>query len=164
MLIEVISAALASFSFGILFNIKGKRLIAASMGGGIAWLIYKVCSQYGSAQVTANLIAAVCFSVYCEICARIYKTPAITLTVCCLIPLVPGYGVYNTMYEFIVGDYIKMIEYGVDTLSIAGALALGVIFISTIFRELNLHRMLDRIVRNLRVFLEKKKKLENTIE
>ena len=51
-----------------------------------------------------------------------------------MIPLVPGYGVYNSMYQFLTGNYIKAIDYGVTTLSNAGSLALGVILISSIFR------------------------------
>ncbi|MEG1310526.1 MAG: threonine/serine exporter family protein [Romboutsia sp.] len=163
MFIEIIASFLSALSFGVLFNIKGKRVIAAALGGGLGWFVYKLCLSYPIGESTSYFISAICFSIYCEICARIYKTPATTLTVCCLIPLVPGYGIYNTMYSFIVGDYIKAIDYGVNTLSIAGALALGVIFISTIFRNFNLHMVIDKMLKYFTKGNIGRKKLENKL-
>ena len=129
MIIEVISAFFAAFSFGILFNVKGKYLYVAGIGGALGWLVYKVCLNYGVGDSSSLFLSAVIFSIYCEICARIYMTPATILSVCCLIPLVPGYGVYNTLYECLKGDYIKALDFGTNTLASAGALALGVILI-----------------------------------
>ncbi|RDY26464.1 threonine/serine exporter [Romboutsia weinsteinii] len=146
MIIEIISSFFVALSFGILFNIKGKYLIVAGVGGAITWFIYKLCLGYEFGESSSLFIAALVFSIYCEFAARIYKTPSTILSVCCLIPLVPGYGVYNTMYSLLVGDYIKAMEYGTSTLSSAGALALGVIFVSTLFRNFNLHRLIDKII------------------
>ena len=42
---------------------------------------------------------------------------------------------YYTMYEAVTGNIIHSIELGLNTLSSAGALALGVIFVSTITRQ-----------------------------
>lgn len=154
MIIEVIAASLTAFSFGVLFNIKGKRLIVASVGGGLGWFVYKFCLGYQIGEATSYFISAICFSIYCELCARIYKTPTTTLTVCSLIPLVPGYGVYNTVYEFIVGNYAKGADYCMSTLAASGALALGVIFVSAIFRNVNMHKT----IRNIKDKISYKKK------
>ena len=142
MIIEVISAFFAAFSFGILFNVKGKYLYVAGIGGALGWLVYKVCLNYGVGDSSSLFLSAVIFSIYCEICARIYMPPATILSVCCLIPLVPGYGAYNALYECLKGDYIKALDFGTNTLASAGALALGVILISTLFRNFNLHKLI----------------------
>lgn len=148
--IEVTAAFFAALSFGILFNMKGKNLIIAGIGGSIAWFSYKLCLSMG---ITVNLcffIATVCFAIYCELCARIYMTPSTTLSVCCLIILVPGYGIYNTMYSFLTSDYIRAVEYGVSTLSCASSIALGLVFITTIFRKINLYGIFNKIKENER--------------
>ena len=142
MLIEIIASFFAAFSFGILFNVKGKYLYVAGVGGALGWFVYKMCLNYGLGDSSSLFISAIVFSVYCEICARIYMTPATILSVCCLIPLGPGYGVYNTLFEFLKGDYIKALDFGTNTLASAGALALGVILISTLFRNFNLHKLI----------------------
>lgn len=140
MLIEIIAAFFAAYAFGILFNIKGKYLIIAGIGGGFGWFLYKVCIQIGFVESSALFIASIGFSIYCETCARIYKTPSTILSVCCLIPLVPGYGVYNTLYEFLTNDYIQALDYAANTIASACSLALGVILVSTLYRNHNLNK------------------------
>jgi uncharacterized membrane protein YjjB (DUF3815 family) len=141
MLIEVIAAFLVSYSFGILFNIKGKYLIIAGGGGSLGWLLYKICLYFGFGESSSLFVASIGFSIYCETCARLYKTPSTILSVCTLIPLVPGYGVYNTLYAFLRKDYVQAIDFGTVTISNACALALGIIFISTIYRNRNLNKI-----------------------
>lgn len=50
MLIELIAAFFVSYSFGILFNIKGKYLIIAGGGGSLGWFLYKICLYFGFAK------------------------------------------------------------------------------------------------------------------
>ncbi|SCH90026.1 MULTISPECIES: threonine/serine exporter family protein [unclassified Romboutsia] len=139
MIIEVIMAFGVGLSFGLLFNVKGKYLYIAGIGGALGWFTYKLCLSQGLGDSSSLFLSAIVFSIYCEICARVFMTPATILSVCCLIPLVPGYGVYNTLYSCLKGDYMKALEIGINTLSSAGALALGVILISTLFRNFNLY-------------------------
>lgn len=141
MIIEIIAAFFVAYSFGILFNIKGKYLLVAGGGGAVGWFLYKFFLQIGIGESSSLFIAAIGFSAYCETCARLYKTPSTILSVCCLIPLVPGYGVYNTLYAFLRKDYMQAVDYGVSTISSACALALGVIFVSTLYRNYNLNKI-----------------------
>lgn len=143
MFIEIIMSFFASFSFGILFNVKGKYLYVAGVGGALGWLIYKLGLGYGIGYSSSLFLSAIVFGLYCEICARVFMTPATILSVCALIPLVPGYGVYNTLFEFLKGNYIEALDFGTNTFASAGALALGIIFTSTIFRNINLHKLLN---------------------
>lgn len=136
MLKQSLISLVATLGFGILFNIKGKKLFFAALGGGIAWFFYLLPLKYNYSEITAMLFSSIIFSTYCEICARILKTPVTTLVICALIPLVPGSGMYYTMVEAVTGDVIKSLELGLNTLAKAGALALGVILVSTITRIL----------------------------
>lgn len=144
MIIEVIASFFVAYSFGILFNIKGKYLIIAGVGGAIGWFLYKFCMQISIGESFSLFIASIGFSIYCETCARLYKTPSTILSVCCLIPLVPGYGIYNSLYAFLTKDYIKAVDYGVSTISNACSLALGIILISTIYRNYSLNKIRNR--------------------
>ncbi|SFU48731.1 Uncharacterized membrane protein YjjB, DUF3815 family [Clostridium sp. DSM 8431] len=134
MLIEVISAFFVALSFGFLFNIKGKYLYISGIGGALGWFVYKLILAFDYPESLAMFLCSAAFSLYSEICARKFNTPVTLLSVCALIPVVPGYGVYKCMYAFLVGDYISAIDYGVTTLYNAGALALGIIFISALFK------------------------------
>ena len=66
---------IVTFGFGILFNIKGKKLIFAALGGGLSWYCYSLPLSLGLSEVSSLFISALVFSTYSEILARIFKTP-----------------------------------------------------------------------------------------
>jgi uncharacterized membrane protein YjjB (DUF3815 family) len=135
MIQQIIFAFLGSCGFGIIFNIKGKNLLFASIGGASSWFCYLFLTQNNLGTVLSLFISSIIFSIYSEICARYLKTPVTTIIICSLIPLVPGAGMYYTMYETIKGNVKEAVALGLNTLSSAGVLALGVIFVSTITRQ-----------------------------
>ena len=146
MLEQVIVEFFASFGFGIIFNIKGKKLIFAAIGGGLSWFFYLLLTQNKISNILSLFIASIIFSIYSEICARHLKTPVTTLIICALIPLVPGAGMYYTMYETISGNVSEAVRLGLDTVASAGTLALGVIFVSTITKQVtNLKKVKEKL-------------------
>lgn len=162
MIKESIFAFFATLGFGILFNIKGKNLFYAALGGGLSWFTSLLCLDLGLTTTSSFFIASIIFSIYSEVMARILKTPVTSLIICALIPLVPGGGMYYTMYEAVNGNIMKSIELGLDTFSSAGALAIGIIFVSTITRLIMSAKKkrekneLERISRRRRLFNIKK--------
>jgi uncharacterized membrane protein YjjB (DUF3815 family) len=146
MIEQIFVAFVASLGFGIIFNIRGKNLIFAALGGGLSWFFYLFLTQNEISNILSLFISSIIFSIYSEICARHLKTPVTTLVICALIPLVPGAGMYYTMYETILGNVSKAASLGLDTISSAGTLALGVIFVSTITKQVtNLKRVKEKL-------------------
>ena len=128
------SSFLASLGFGILFNIKGKNLILAGIGGAIGGMVYNLVLFLGGSEMIAMFSGSVVFSLYSEILARVCKTPVTTFIICALIPLVPGGGMYRTMQQAIAGNIDKALAIGLNTISIAGVLVLGILLVSTLMR------------------------------
>lgn len=136
-MIEILLGSfIASLGFGILFNIKGRNLILAAIGGSIGGVVYQLCHNYGFSDLSAMFVASICFSLYSEILARIAHTPVTTFIICALIPLVPGGGMYRTMLAAIQGEIMKALTLGLETISIAGALVLGLLSVSTIMKAI----------------------------
>ncbi|PRR81964.1 threonine/serine exporter family protein [Clostridium vincentii] len=135
MILETIATTVASIGFGVMFNIKGKNLFFAALGGGLGWLVYSLGLSFDFSAISSLFIASVFFSIYSEVFARILKTPVTTLLICCLIPLVPGAGMYNAMYQAITSNLSGAIELAVDTTARAGTLSSGIILVSTITRQ-----------------------------
>ena len=136
MFIEVISAFIASFAFGIIFNIKNKNLFFAALCGSLGWFVYKLSLHLGFTDTIALFLASISLSTYSEIFARILKTPVTTFVVVALIPLVPGGGMYYTMVEAITGNVMSFLEIGIKTIASAGVLAIGVILVSTVTKTI----------------------------
>ena len=138
MLVMILKAFLSSFfatlGFGILFNIKGKNLLWASVTGAIGGLVYKFCLYLNINDYVSNFIAALCLSFCAEVLARKYKNPVTTYIVCSLIPLVPGAALYRMMTYALKGALLKALERGCYMIGVAGSLAVGILLVSTVFK------------------------------
>lgn len=132
MVIKSIYALLASLGFGVLFNIKGKNLIFASIGGFLTWYIYLLVLKIGGSNTLGLFTASFAAGLYSEILARMLKSPVTIFSICSIIPLVPGGGMYYTMLESIQGNINKFLSTGLDTLSSAGAIAVGILLASSL--------------------------------
>lgn len=124
-------AACAAFS--IVFNMRGKTLVFASAGGALGWLVYLLCNPLQN-DILQFFFATIAISIYSEIMARIHKAPVTGYLLVALLPLVPGGGIYYTMEYCIVANTDMFLETGLHTLGIAGALAMGVLLVSSFVR------------------------------
>jgi len=137
-ILQVITGCIGSIGFAVLYNIRGKRLIFAALGGLISWSAFLLLGTIVSDEIVRYLIVAAFISIYSEIMARILKTPKTTFIIISLIPLIPGSALYYTMRAAFSGDYLMFVQKGVDTLGYAGALAAGIIVVAGIMKLLKL--------------------------
>ncbi|MBU3158608.1 threonine/serine exporter family protein [Clostridium frigoris] len=139
MILNSFYAFLSSLCFGVLFNIRGKNLIIASLGGGLAWLTYLISGRLQPSLVFSLFLASMVGSIYSEIMARLYKNPVTMFVICAIIPLVPGGGMYYATLGAVKGNFTVALTKGAETLFSAGAIAVGIVFvasISTIFKKI----------------------------
>ena len=120
--------------FAMQFNVHGPGIVICAIGGAIAWLVYCLAHEYTADVVTANLFAAIFASVYAEVMARIRKYPAISYLVVSLFPLLPGAAVYFATNSIVTGDMDGFASKATQTIAIAGALAIGILLVSTTVR------------------------------
>lgn len=131
-IIQIITGFIGSLGFSVLFNIRGKRLIMAAIGGLLSWAMFLVFSRFINNEPINYFIVSLIISVYAEIMARLLKTPTTTFIAASLIPLIPGGSLYYTMAYAFEGDLQSFAERAVDTLKLAAALALGIIVATTL--------------------------------
>ena len=75
-IIQVIMALLGSIGFGILFNLRGRRLMLAGLGGMLGWIIYLILYRITGHEVVSYGLATVLTTLYSQAMARIVKSPA----------------------------------------------------------------------------------------
>lgn len=147
-LINSFYTLIATLSFAILSNIRGKNLLLASIGGALSWFFYLLIHSYFNiSNMFSFFIASVAGAIYSEIMARVAKTPVTTFVICAIIPLVPGGGMYNTMFEIVQGNINQSLILGLKTLSTAGIIAVGVFFTSSISKTIFLFR--QKLISNI---------------
>ncbi|MDU1911174.1 threonine/serine exporter family protein [Fusobacterium sp.] len=131
MLLEILWAATSTFAFGIIFNLKGKKLFCASAGGALGWIIYIFFKYNGSSIPASFLYSSIAITIYSEIIARFLKTPVTSTLIASLIPLVPGSGVYFTMSYLVENKIEDAVAKGTETLLITAAITVGIVLVST---------------------------------
>ena len=133
-IIQLLAAGVAGVGFSLIFNIHGPGILLCAAGGVLAWGVYLlVCAGSGN-DIAGYFFAALVASLYSEVMARIRKYPAISYLVVSIFPLIPGASVYYTVNHAVRGEMESFSSQGMHTLAIAGAIAVGILLISTSFR------------------------------
>ena len=135
-ILQVITGAIGTVGFGILFNIRGKRLVAAAIGGLLSWSMFLLLRLVISSEPVCYFLVAVVISLYAEILAIRMRTPTTTFITTSLLPLIPGGGLYYTMAYAFSDDGTKFAQRGIETLLLASALALGIIVVATFSKSM----------------------------
>lgn len=128
----------ATVGFAIFLNSPSSTLGPVGIIGGVGWALYVIFVQYNFSPISANFIAAGVVSMFSEILARKLKHPAISFVIPGIIPLVPGLGLYNTMLYLVQNDFDNAMSTGATTLFVSGAIALGVLVVSSFFRTISI--------------------------
>ena len=134
--IEIIAAALGTLGFGVLFNIRGKKLLVATLGGFLAWMVFIMLGWLIANEPVRYFIVSVVTSVYSEVFARIMKTPRTTFWIVCLIPLVPGSALYYTMSYALNNSMANFMTKALYTLELSAALSLGIVVVAAASRSI----------------------------
>lgn len=137
MIIQLIAAFAGSIGFAILFNMKGKQILFAGIGGALTWLIYLIFHNILEDYFVSYLIAAVFVAIYAEVMARVNRAPSTIFLTATAIPLIPGGSLYYTMYGLVIKDGEMFITNGQDAIIIALAIALGFVFVAVVTKYVN---------------------------
>lgn len=139
-LIQIIASFFGTLGFGILFNIKGKKLVLAAVGGMLSWSMFLLLAPLLPNEALRYFIVALCSTTYAEILARILKTPATTFSIITLIPLVPGSALYHTATFAMNGAVSQFLEKLVYTVELSIALSLGIVIVTAFFKYIKRFR------------------------
>ena len=124
-IVQLITGAAGSVSFGILFHIKKKYLPLAATGGFLSWLVFLVGKDLWGGGFLPSLLSGFAVDVYAEILARICKETSTSFFVVSVIPLIPGSTLYYCMNSILEGNTMQALAYGRDTFLFAFGIAAG---------------------------------------
>ncbi len=119
---------IASLSFAVLFAAPKKELLLCGFTGAVTWLVYVIFTDLNTGTIVANLLATFALTVFARTAAAIRKNPVTVYLISGIFPLVPGAGIYYTSYYFIMNETALSGHYGMETVKVAGAIVLGIIF------------------------------------
>lgn len=130
-----IAAFVASFAFGVMYNVPTRTLLASSISGALGWIVYYIIAfEFDFVLFIGAGAASFLIAFLSQWFARHYRMPVIVFAVPAIIPLVPGGSAYNMMRAFIEGNSELALMYGTETFLISGAIALGLSLNSGLFQ------------------------------
>lgn len=132
--LQILMGGLGTLGFNLLFHIRGKKLVLATLGGVISWAVFLVLEPVLPGEAVRYFVAAAVVTAYGEILARVEKTPTTTFLVPSIIPLIPGSALYYTMNYALNKQWSQFAGQAFYTLQLALALAVGIIAVTTAVR------------------------------
>ena len=127
--IQLITGAIGSVAFGLLFHMKTKYLSLAAAGGFFSWLVFLFGKGLWGNVFLPALLAGFIVDVYAEILARVCKETSTSFFVTSVIPLIPGSTLYYCMNAVVSNDLSAAGHFGEQTflaaLGIAGGMAIA---------------------------------------
>ena len=133
-ILSLVCAYVACIGFCFIFHIRGKLLYITPIGGVIIWAVYLLLENAVPEVIVRTLFSTMAAALFCEIIARVMKVPVTVFMIIAILPLVPGSGIYYTMLACVARDYDSFLSKGVETIGIAGALAAGILMVSSLFK------------------------------
>lgn len=151
-IVQFFLSTLATYGFTIYFKLPKRVRIITSALSGFIWVVYELLFDFSNNYMVSYLLSSFLIGVCSESSAVYFKKPATVFTLPCLVPLVPGAGMYYIMYYFIESNYAVMREHVIKTTLTTSALALGIVLsqgIVRIIRELFRNYKNNRVNNNL---------------
>lgn len=127
---------LSTIGFSILFSIPKDSIVKSGVVGAFGWVVYMIFLKIYSSAVVGTFFGALTVGILGEIMARHYKKPATIFTIPGIIPLVPGAGMYYTMFALIEKRFGDAASIGTETIFIAAAIATGITISSTLSKSI----------------------------
>lgn len=134
MLLQVVSAFVGVVTLAVLFRVPKRYLVLTGVTGAVGWFVQLTMTELLDNQVFVAFLAAFSVAVLSQIFARISKAPVTLYLVTGILPLVPGIGMYRTVYYLLQGDNKQTSHYLAYTLQVAGMIALAIFVVDSFFK------------------------------
>lgn len=141
---EFLLAFAGSICAGILFNVRGRKLLLTGFSGVVGWMVYIWFSGMTGSSMVSIFAGAVAVGVFSETAARVFKSPAAVFSIPGIFPIVPGIAAYETIQFLFSNNLQEAGQKIVETLSGAGAIAFGILLVTAAFRFFAQKRYADK--------------------
>lgn len=134
LILAVLGSFIAIIGFAVLVETPRKYVLHSGIAGACGGGVYFFSVQNGLDVVSASFLSALAISLLAHIFARVFKAPVTVFLIGGILPTVPGAGMYRTVYYIIADDRTHAAYYLVQTLEIAGVIALAIFIVDALFR------------------------------
>lgn len=116
-----------SIGFGIIFNQEAMDGFIATLVSVAGWFIVLILKNNYKMEMLGYFLASMFITLMSEILARKRKCPATIFLIQGILILVPGIGLYRTMFYYVSGVSSLVAIKGTETLQCAASIAFGIL-------------------------------------
>lgn len=134
MMIQIMGAFLAVVSFSLILELPKRYVGYAGLVGAAGWFVYLKVNDTMESVIAAAFISSLAVAFISHIFARIFKAPVTVFLVAGILPSVPGSSIYRCVYYVIRSTPELSDYYLIETLQIAGSIAMAIFVMDSLFR------------------------------
>ena len=125
-----VACTVALAGIAVIFDVPPKKLLWALIGSTISCILMLIGDKMGLDPLITNMLATALPCVYCEIMARVLKTPTTVFMIPALLPLVPGSRLYYTMFYLFSGNQPLFMENMLAAVKICTGIAVAIVIVT----------------------------------
>ena len=129
-----VPAVFAILGLAIIFRVPVRHIPACVVVGALGWLTYLIVDHYMDSPVMGCFFGACMVGLCSAEASRIFKEAMTIFVIPGILCLVPGAKIFYTMEALIRNDIEDMAEIGVQTLLMAGAIAMGLLVMGALIK------------------------------
>lgn len=134
MIIQIASAFAVVAVFALLLEIPKRFVLYSAAVGAVGWWGYMTIMNSGGRTLKAAFLSSLLVALLSHILARIKKAPVTVFVVAGILPVVPGASIYRCVYHLIQDELALSTHYLIETLQVAGAIAMAIFIMDSLFR------------------------------
>ena len=125
---EILSAVVGTVSFSVLFGVPREYYPYCGFIGGAGWLVYCLAELFlpGSGPCFVATVVVILLS---RTAAVVKRCPVTIFLIAGIFPLVPGAGVYWTVYHIVMEELFLAVSTGYSAMKEAIAIVMGIVFV-----------------------------------
>ena len=132
-LIQAFAAFVGTVGFAVLYGVPRSEYIHVGVCSMVGWMAYLLMLRIvGATVIESSFVATVVVVLVSRFMAVDRKCPVIVFQICGVIPLIPGAGIFWTVYYIVNKELSMAVTTGFTALGVAVAIVLGIIFMTSL--------------------------------
>jgi len=134
-LLILLGGFLTAAGGAVLFQVPVRQALLCGGIGLLSSIVKLLADSASISTILSTFLATLLVSVLAHLAARHEKMPVTVFLIPCIFLFVPGAGMYHIVYSLIGGSSTDAMMYFFQTMEAAGAIALAIFSVDTIFRK-----------------------------
>lgn len=136
----IVCSFFASLGFGIVFQVRGRNLFWAGLGGAVTRCVFLAFMAMFEQRLVFVTLAAAVAALYAEVLANCKRMPSTVFLYPTIIPLIPADLLYNAVLGFLLGDWAALRENAWNCMLALAGMSVGFVVVSTVVYYIRKYR------------------------